>query len=103
MPTNEMLPIACSLAPGALKDRVTWIGNLNAQWLRSHRRDGLTLHLTYAPEALAQVSELVRHEQDCCGFLRFVSRQGPDSVELSISAPPEAGEGADTLLAYFLP
>jgi hypothetical protein len=95
-------PIACKLGPGDFKDRVGWIRELSAKSLRGHRRDGLTLELTYDSGAAADVRELVRREQACCGFLRFDLRESADAVHLTITAPPEAQGAAADLFALFV-
>lgn len=94
-------PIACSLAPDHFVRRTAWIARLNAWALRHARRDGSTLHLTYNPRAAAELRELVRQEQACCGFLRFDLEETADAIHLSITAPPEAGEAAEVLFGHF--
>ena len=79
-----------------------WIRELSAKSLRSHRRDGLMLELTYDRSAAADVHEFVRREQACCGFLRFDVRESADAVHLTITAPPEAESAADDLFAHFV-
>ena len=102
MTSSESPPIACTLAPGDFKDRVGWIRELSARSLRGHRRDGLTLELTYDRSAAPDVNEFVRRERACCGFLRFDVRDSADAVHLSITAPPEAQAAADELFAHFV-
>jgi hypothetical protein len=101
MSTSERAPIACSLAPGHFAQRADWIARLNAWALRDHRRDGLSLHLTYDQRAVGELRELVRREQACCGFLRFDMEETAEAVRLTITAPPHAGKAAEALLAYF--
>ena len=95
-------PIACTLAAGNFKERLTWIADLNRASLRNHCRDDLRLQLTYAPEAIDQVREMVRRERDCCAFLTFALRQDADAVRLTIEAPEAAREAADTVFGPFL-
>ena len=102
MTNSESPPIACTLGPGDFEDRVGWIRELSAKSLRSHRRDGLMLELTYDRSAAPDVHEFVRREQACCGFLRFDVRDSADAVHLTITAPPEAQSAADELFAYFV-
>jgi hypothetical protein len=102
MSDSDTTPIACSLAPGRLADRVEWIARLNARALRDHRRDGSTLYLTYDRLAAADVRELVRRERSCCGFLRFDIDEAADAIRLAIAAPPEARGAADALFACFV-
>jgi len=91
---SERAPVACSLAGGAFKERLAWIAALNAASLRDHRRDGLRLELSYAPEARDRVRELVRREQECCAFLRFELHEDQDAVRVIVSAPEAARDAA---------
>ena len=102
MTNSESPPIACTLGPGDFEDRLGWIRELSAKSLRSHRRDGLMLELTYDRSAAADVHEFVRREQACCGFLLFDVRENAVAVHLTITAPPEAQTAADELFAHFV-
>jgi hypothetical protein len=102
MTNTESIPIACTLSAGDFKDRLGWIRELSAKSLRSHRRKGLILELAYDRCAAADLHELVRREQACCGFLRFDVRESADAVHLTITAPPEARSAADDLFAHFV-
>jgi hypothetical protein len=46
-------PLACCLNGDEYRNRIKWIEDLTRRALRGHRRDGLKLHLTFAPEAVA--------------------------------------------------
>ena len=102
MTNSESPPIACTLGSGDFKDRIGQIRELSAKSLRSHRRDGLMLELTYDTSAAADVHDLVRREQACCGFLRFDVRESAEAVHLTITAPAEAQGAADELFAHFV-
>jgi hypothetical protein len=102
MTTTEAPPIACTLAPGAFKDRIGWIGALTRDGLRRHQRRDLVLDLRYAPEAAERVREMVRNEQACCSFLTFDLREAPDEIRLIITAPEPAREAADILFEQFI-
>jgi hypothetical protein len=102
MSIAEASPIACTLASGAHKDRMTWIGALTRDALRSHERRGLALELRYALEARDRVREMVRKERACCAFLTFDLREESDEIRLTITAPETAREAADTLFAQFV-
>jgi hypothetical protein len=65
--------------------------------------DGLSVHLSYKAEAAEDVERMVRQEQCCCGFLTFDLSRGPDSVEVVITAPANAGDDARALYANLLP
>ena len=102
MTIAEALPIACTLAPGAFKDRLAWIGALNKDALRKYERRDLVLELSYAPEVSERVHEMVRNEQGCCGFLAFELRETGNEIRLNITAPERAREAADALFEQFL-
>src|SRR4051812_43270285 len=89
-PETDPPPIACTLGAGDYAERLAWIATLNGDALLTHRRHDLTLDLTYAPEAAAQVRELVRREEACCAFLRFTVDVTSDAVHLRIEAPATA-------------
>jgi hypothetical protein len=96
-------PIACTLGPAAYRERFAWLAALNRRSLRSHRLAGRTLTLDYAPEAAAEVDELVRRESECCAFLAFDVAGTPGMVHLTVTAPKAAGDDlAPMLLAPFL-
>lgn len=90
-------PIACTLGVGEIAQRMRWIAALNAASLRCQSRDDLRLNLSYAPDARAQVTELVRREQECCAFLTFTVREDAAGVHLLIQPPEAAREAADTV------
>jgi hypothetical protein len=97
----EAPPIACTLAPGAFKDRTAWIAALNKDALRKYERRDLVLELRYAPEARERVHEMVRNEQRCCGFLAFELHETATEIRLTITAPETAREAADALFEQF--
>jgi hypothetical protein len=99
-PSNPA-PIACTLGAGDLGERLAWIAELNATWLRDYRRDDLRLELTYAPDARDRVLELVRREQQCCAFLTFEVRETADAVRLIIVAPEAARGAAEAMFGPF--
>ena len=101
MTNSESPPIACTLGAGDFTDRMGWIRELSAKSLRSHRREGLMLKLTYDKCAASDVQEFVRRERACCGFLRFDVRDSIDAVHLTITAPPEAESIANDLFDHF--
>ena len=98
----EASPIACTLAPGASKDRRAWIAALNKDALRKYHRRDLVLELGYAPEARERVHEMVRNEQACCGFLAFELHETGNEIRLTVTAPEKAREAADTLFEQFV-
>jgi hypothetical protein len=98
----EAAPIACTLAPGAFKDRLTWIAALNQDALRSYERQDLVLELVYSLEAREHVHEMLRNEQACCAFLAFELHEVGNEIRLTITAPETAREAANTLFDQFL-
>lgn len=102
MSPQDTAPIACTLAPGDLRERFAWIAALNRDALRSHERHDLVLTLTYAPEAADRVCELMRREQICCAFLVFHIDEGPGELRLMVTAPEEAREAAGFLFEQFV-
>ncbi len=94
-------PIACTLSTDDLKARLDRIAQLARDHLLAQRQEGGALHLMYAGAAAAELKEIVALEQECCAFLKFELTQRPRVVELTITAPTEAGEFADVLFEHF--
>lgn len=90
-------PIACTLDTGTLKDRLEWIGNLNARALLGSQRADRSLILEYAPGAIGDVQAMVAGEQTCCAFLAFAIDAREDMVRVTITAPETAREAAEAL------
>ena len=76
----KSLPIACTLTPGDLRERLALIRRLTTEALLGHDRHGLVLALRYAPAALERVCAMVASEQHCCAFLKFEIREQADVV-----------------------
>jgi hypothetical protein len=103
MSPAENRPVACTLAPEALRERLDSIGRLTHRSLLRHRLEGQTLRLAYAKEAGDEVRRIVDAERECCAFLRFTIEQAADAVILSIEAPDGLGVDARWLFGQFLP
>lgn len=99
---SESIPIACTLGAGDLKARLAWIADLNRRRLKRHARNGLTLTLVYDRDARDDVARLAAQEGECCAFLAFDIADGPEVTELTVTAPEEAREAADTLFEGFM-
>ncbi|MCA1583911.1 MAG: hypothetical protein LC791_03750 [Acidobacteria bacterium] len=99
----KALPIACTLSPGDLRERLGLIQTLTQEALRAHERQGLDLTLHYAPEAAARVRAMVAGEQHCCAFLTLDIRDDAQGVHVTIHAPEHARDAADELFAQFTP
>lgn len=94
-------PIACTLSSGNFRQRLAWIATLNRHALRMRHRNGRLLELTYAPDAVDQVSEMVRREQECCAFLTFTLHREADAIRLVIEAPEAAADSLDAVFEPF--
>ncbi|WP_159587658.1 hypothetical protein [Chelativorans xinjiangense] len=99
---SEAEPIACTLEAGEFGKRLDWIAELNRAALLDVQRKGLRLILTYRGEHADRVREMVRQEQQCCGFLGFDLREGEGRVTLVIRAPESAADALDTIFEPFL-
>jgi len=97
----KTLPIACTLTPGDLQERLGLIRALAAEALWGHDRNGLALTLRYAPHAVERVRAMVANEQHCCAFLTFDVREQPDIVHVTITAPENARDAVDELFDQF--
>jgi len=102
MSNLNALPIACTLTPGDLRERLDAIQALTREALLGYDRNGLTLTLRYAPGAGGRVGAMVAAEKHCCAFLEFVVREQPDGVHVTITAPETARDAADELFAQFI-
>ncbi|NEK19496.1 hypothetical protein [Rhizobium leguminosarum] len=100
---KQQAPIACTLDANEFKARTELIRTLTSRHLRQATRTALRLNLTYAPEALSEVRELVRMEQACCAFLTFDQTHDATGVFVTITAPQAAAAAADDLFAHFTP
>ncbi|MCY1169445.1 hypothetical protein D9M73_94740 [compost metagenome] len=98
---NTTQPIACTLGADDLKARLDRIAELARQHLLTQRQEGGALHLLYAGAAAPQLKEIVSLEQQCCAFLKFEIAERAKVVELTITAPPDAGEFAGALFEHF--
>ena len=102
MSNLNALPIACTLTPSDLRERLGAIQTLTREALSGYARDGLTLTLRYAPDAVERVRAMVSGEQRCCAFLAFEIREQPDAVHVTITAPESAHDAADELFSQFI-
>jgi hypothetical protein len=102
MSNLNALPIACTLAPGDLQERLRSIQTLTREAQLSYQRHGLELRLRYAPAAIERVRAMVAGEQHCCAFLKFDVQELSDVTLVTITAPENARDAADELFAQFL-
>src|SRR5665213_29567 len=88
---------------GDLKQRMTLVESLSARALRRAERDDLALYLTYEPVALDDVLQLMREEQNCCGFLDFELNYDAGGIYLRITTPEVARLATSALFSHFTP
>lgn len=95
-PTTDDLPIACTLDPDAIGDRLAdWKVALRHATSRSVAADG-TLRLKFSAEVrLAELAELIAAEQGCCAFFSFALTVDRRGIGLEVAAP----EGAEAMLS----
>ncbi|MEQ9523519.1 MAG: hypothetical protein RIM96_13430 [Thalassobaculum sp.] len=93
--------IACTLSSGDFRQRLAWIAALNRDALHTRHRDGRRLELTYAPDAVDRVSEMVHREQQCCAFLSFTLHREAGAIRLVIEAPEAAAGSLDAVFEPF--
>jgi hypothetical protein len=103
MESRDGLPIACTLQPGSYQERLAWIAELARDGLIHVRRDDLRLELSYAPHVADRVRDMVEKEQRCCAFLDFELAEADAGIRLTITAPENARDVADTLFEQFVP
>ncbi|MEQ1912291.1 MAG: hypothetical protein ABMA15_25950 [Vicinamibacterales bacterium] len=102
MTSLNSLPIACTLTPRDLLERLGSIQTLTRRALLNYQRNGLELTLRYAPEAAERVRAMVADEQRCCAFLNFDVQEQSDSTLVTITAPENARDAADELFTQFI-
>jgi hypothetical protein len=85
------LPIACTLDAAAGELRRTQWRRLGEQAQLAAQFAGLTLAVTYQPQVLPQLQQLVQAERCCCSFLDWSLDQPPERAVLTITCD-ENGE-----------
>jgi hypothetical protein len=81
---------ACSLAPGALGDRVDEWQSLTAQALH-HEIGPRRVRSTYRnnPDIARRFAELIDAERECCPFLQFDVQQRDTLLQVELRYPPD--------------
>lgn len=97
----DQAPIACTLGADDLRARLERIAQLARHHLLAQRQEGATLHLLHAAAAASELRSIVDLERECCAFLAFELSERNKAVELTITAPTEAGEFAGLLFEHF--
>lgn len=101
MTTPDPAPIACTLTPVDLRERIVELAALTREALQSSERAGLALTLRYMPEAADRVRQMIAKERECCAFLTFAVDEVPGSLQVTITAPERARAVAAELFAQF--
>ncbi len=101
--TTESKPIACTLGHEDLTSRLAEMRACTVTNLLSHEHTDRVLRLRYRREASPQLKRIVALETQCCAFLDFEVIEAASHVDLTITAPSEAGAAAGWLFAQFLP
>ena len=86
------LPIACTLTPSAMTDRLAFIDALTSDALvaREVTPDGLRVRLRDEPGVEERLRELIAAESSCCAFLSFDLRRVDGELNLDVTGPADA-------------
>jgi MerR family copper efflux transcriptional regulator len=98
-PVAATQPIACTLEPDAVPDRLeAWRATLENAVSRTAAADG-ALRIEFGDTThLAEMARLVEAEQRCCAFLSFAIVIDSAGLALEVRAPASA---ADVVSAIF--
>ena len=89
--TSGPVPIACTLQPGQMPDRIAdWQRLLDAATDRSRTADGRIRVEFTAGVDIAELVRLVQAEQQCCAFFAFVITIDERGTALEVGAPAAA-------------
>lgn len=95
------LPIACTLTPDAMTDRLAFIGQLAQDGLiaREPTDAGLRVRLRDTEDVERRTRELMAAESSCCSFLTFSLERVAGELVLEISGPNDARPVTDLFFA----
>jgi hypothetical protein len=85
---TEEKPVACSLGPRDLEERLAAIAVIGADSLLRSETDGERhlLHFRSDPTTRRRLEELIAAEAECCPFLAFeLSEQAGGELRLTVS------------------
>ena len=86
------VPIACTLEPGAMGDRLAeWASLLDHATERTKIDGGLRLHLGPGAD-LGDLGRLIGAERHCCAFLQFTLTVDANGTVLDVRAPELAAD-----------
>ncbi|HEX2084084.1 MAG TPA: hypothetical protein VHF89_00245 [Solirubrobacteraceae bacterium] len=95
------LPIACTLTPSAMTDRLEVIARLRDDALlgREATAEGMRVRLRDEPGVERRARELIAAEAQCCAFLSMSLGRVDGELVLEIAGPPEARPVIETFFA----
>jgi hypothetical protein len=97
------LPVACSLTAAEMRKRLAEMASIGGSSLLTARRtDALAvLRFRAGVDRRKRLEAVVAAESECCAFLSMDLREGPDALELRITAPEGAEPVLEELVAAF--
>jgi hypothetical protein len=100
---TEAIPIACSLGPRELQERLGEIAAIGAASLIERSTEGNRHLLRFRPDAeiRRRLQAVVAAEARCCSFLDLSLEEQKNQLVLSLSAPEDGQRVADELAAAF--
>ena len=95
------LPIACTLTPNAMTDRVAFLTELAQDGLiaREPTDRGLRVRLRDSEDIERRTRQLIAAESSCCSFLTFKLERVGDELVLEISGSDDAQPVIDLFFA----
>lgn len=92
--------LACSLSGSDQGERTRWLKRLRTRALEIRSRPGgVTLTFAAADGLDAEIRAVARAEGECCPFLSLEVDARRDTIELTVSGPPEAQLIIDEMFA----
>jgi hypothetical protein len=86
------IPIACTLEPGAVPERLAeWSSILQSATRRTAIDSGMCIELSSDVD-VGDLGRLIGAEQHCCAFFRFTLTVDADGIVLEVRAPELAAD-----------
>jgi MerR family copper efflux transcriptional regulator len=85
--------LSCSLSGPELVSRIREWGQVASRAISRHVEKGRIVS-TYPPDQqlLQQLHRLIAAEAECCPFMQFNVKEGPDQVEVELRVPEDMSE-----------
>ena len=89
---RDLLPVACTLTPGAGAAQLAAWQEFNDDYLLDIDRTAaqITVHYPKIDDATARLTELVRTEQSCCAFATWAIDTTHPDLSLSVTGTDDA-------------